>query len=137
MTETTTKTYCVICDSTGDCGHNAARYLDDIVYEEAAAGWTPSETEKERWNRKPIAVPTRQPVPDEIPPLQRLVVELEAQVFMDSPLEMLLRSTYELDAGRTASTVAHVVEQTKLGKLRSPGGLLVKKLREIEGKSAA
>ena len=132
LAETVPRSYCVVCDAEpGQCSHSAGRYLEEIVYERVPGeGWAVPEHERERWENPPkLAAPSR---PQEQPkPIQQLVVELEAWIDLGVELERKLREVYEREPLRVTRAANSVIEATQAGRLTSPGGLLMKRLREL------
>jgi hypothetical protein len=119
---------CVECDAPpGECAHLAGRYLDAIVYEKATQGWLVSDVERPRWDAPVLGVIRNKPTDRQPTPLPELVVGLEGHMDLDSRMEALLRSAYELEPLK----VTFVVERTLGADLRSPGGYLYKRLGEI------
>jgi hypothetical protein len=125
--------HCATCDAIpGECEHPSARYLPEIVYgrAESGFGWRVPDHERERWEHPPKAVRAEAPT-EEPKPLQRLVVELEAWLDLDPFLERELRRVYEGEPLRVTRAAEQIVRDVQAGRLRSPGGLLRKRLREI------
>lgn len=126
------RSYCCTCDApqSTDCGHDSLRYLDPIVYERTEFGcWRVPDSERERWDNPVLA--ERRLTNENIVPIARLIVQLEAQVLLDELLEKRIRNAYEAEPGKVSRIVEHVTEQARQGKLSSPGGLLISKLRDI------
>lgn len=126
------RSYCIRCDApTGDeCGHDAPRYLEPLIYERTEeGGYRVPAAERERFDN-PITV-ERPLVNENVVPIQRLVVQLEAFVLLDKPLEKRVRSAYDVHPGKVSRIVENVVAQSQAGRLHSPGGVLVAKLREL------
>jgi hypothetical protein len=128
----TTLSYCTVCDALpGECSHNGARYLDDVVYErEEGLGWKVPDAERDRWNH-PVKVHAPAPPGQEPTPLPRLIVEVEAWISLDHALEERLGAAYERDPLKTTRLCDNIVRAAAAGSLSSPGGLLWKRLGEI------
>ncbi len=126
--------YCVICDAVeGDCGHQAARYLQDIVYEPAPmGGWIVPDHERERWDAAPLRATPPPKVSDEARDIDDIVRDLAAAVYLDPPLEATLRATHGLDPTGVTRLAAATLTGATSGQLTSPGGFLVKRLAEIQ-----
>lgn len=125
--------YCTVCDATDPCGHDAPGYIDDVVYERIGpkgvrAGWRVREPDRARFE---LGSPAPKPSFGVQPkPLNVLVVELEAWVLVERPLENRLREAYSEDPRFVTLLVANIIEQTKAGRLTSPAGLMMNKLRD-------
>jgi hypothetical protein len=106
------------------------RYLEEITYERVPGGWRVPELERDRWDNPPRHAPPR--APGQQPrPVQQLVVELEAWLDVDDRIEKQLRAVYELEPLRVTRAAAAVCAGAESGRLTSPAGLLVNRLREI------
>lgn len=126
------QSYCAICDALpGECSHGGARYLDEIVYKRTMLGKRPffsvPDDERERWEHPPRFAPAARKVEER--PLRQIVVDLEAWMTLDPPLEDELRSAYQRDSVRITRMVDALIRQTEAGKLHNPAGLLLSKLR--------
>lgn len=129
----TLHSYCSVCDSPDPCDCGAHRYLDEIVYKRTPNGWAcPNDAERERFYNPPKLPGGASAV--ESPPvdIQRLVVELELELPLDSLVESELRRAYERNPRAVTLIVHHLIDETKAGKLRSPTGLLLTKLRGVK-----
>ena len=126
--------WCIVCDAPiGACTHAGPRYLDAVVYEKVPEGWrVPDGDERERFeNPPPLALGGAPTPPTTAREVQKLIVEAEAFVDMSPSLESLLRSTYELNPVRVTRLMDSFLEAVKAGKLSSPGGFLVSRLRQM------
>ncbi len=134
----TTTSYCVICDAApGGCKHAAARYLPSPIYERTDGGYRVGDEERARWDYNGWVKSSgsehwrAQPVAAPIPiSLEEATETLStAGVFLDPKLRGMLEDAYRADARQAAQAALHVARSS--GSLTSPGGVLVKRLREI------
>jgi hypothetical protein len=132
-TATRPTSYCTVCDAeAGQCQHGAARYLDPIECEAVeSGGWIVPENERARWEASPLR-PEPQRVDEETKSLEVVVSELEALLFLDSPLEAKLRQVYELHPVRVSRLTTWMLEHAAGGSIRNPAGVLWKRLVELE-----
>jgi hypothetical protein len=130
--------YCATCDNPdpNGCDHQTHRYLDPIEYLPGPNGSSlvSDGDERERWDNPPKIVhgkanPTT--IRREPREIQRLIVELEDHMFLDAPLERLLRNKHEIDPLKVTACVDHVLGKVKAGNLTSPGGFLNSRLKEL------
>ncbi len=131
--------FCVVCDAVdGDCGHQAARYLQDIVYEPGPQGGWSAEHERARWDAAPLRVLAQPKTEPQARDVEDLVDDLAESVYLDQQLEARFRTTHALDPLRTSRLAAATIEGAMRGSLTNPGGFLAKRLAEIEhGKTKA
>lgn len=127
--------YCTICDTaTRPCASHpgTARYLDPIVYVRAEGnGWKAPEAEREDWQRRPLPIEKARRFDAEARPLQQLLVELEAWLFLSNRLEADVRSAYAVNALRTTRLVEKVVVGAQEQTLGNAAGYLAKHVADI------
>jgi hypothetical protein len=136
-------TYCVICFAEpGECDHNGHRALPDMVYEVIPddAGkryqWRVPDSERWRVDNPPSSWPEhqRREKIEEAIPVDHLIVQLSDWLDVDDSLEDQLRDTYEHDPLKTSRLVRSIIAKIESRAVTRPGGLLVKRLREIRSK---
>lgn len=118
--------YCVVCDSTVEpCPEHPTvrRYLDPIVYERIERAWGVPEGERTRWDNP---APVERRAAGATRPIQHLVVELEAWVFLSESLEATVRAAYKANAMRTTRLIEKVVAGAQEQSLKNPEGYLAK-----------
>jgi hypothetical protein len=127
---------CTICDAPpGDCSHRATRYLEEpIVYTQVfneqgePAGWRVPDHERKRWDN-PVKAPKPAPIGTTPRELPGLLADLDASMWVDSSLRIMLNEAYEVDQLRTTRAVESVLP--RIPSLTSPAGVLVNYLKEI------
>jgi hypothetical protein len=135
--------YCIACDAPrGECDHIVGHYLEPLVYTQLEG----TDPKSFRWARGveetwrtdnpqdtwPQAAPRAgSPESTEPVPVQQLIVQLEAHIDLDYDLEDLLRETYAHDPLKTSRLVTGIIDKTASRRLKSPGGLLVTRLRQL------
>lgn len=117
--------------------HGDPLTLEPIVYEPVyddagrRMGWRVPESEREAWFAPPRPEP-RKPVDEEARDIEDLVVELESLLWLDEQLERKLRAAHELEPLQVTRLAAALRLGVAEGRLRSPGGFLLKRLGELE-----
>jgi len=130
--------YCLECDAPeGGCEHTGRRYLGHVVYQllegdsPATFVWRASLADAARMEAGSGVANVRPEAGDTPVPHGDLLSELERRTYCDDRVMSLLADAYDADALRTSRAVAGAIEAFDLGKLRSLGGIVVKRLREI------
>ena len=116
--------------------------MDEIVYEPVLneqavrVAWAVPNHERARWDageeiqarwRRTDGGPPRGDSRD----IQRLVVELEAWLDVDTPLESQLRAAHEEEPVKVTRLVDKAIAGAKSGALTNPGGWLWSRLKEV------
>lgn len=135
----TLPSFCIACDALpGACDHATSRYLNPAAYlhvvdeQGKPVGWNVPDMERDRWENPPAnAKPSKRSAGREPKPAQRLIVDLEAWMFVDRQLEQSVRDAHEREPLRVTMLVEHVVQLAEAGKLDNPAGLLAVKLKEM------
>lgn len=123
--------FCVECDAPeGECPHNGARYHLSWFEYQTAPGSGKIKPEYEEWfHRNDHGFDSKKPLP-EAKPLAHLLAALEAWVDLTPSLERQLNEAYKLEPLKVTKITEVVVKAGEDG-FRSPGGILVNRLKEI------
>ncbi len=132
-------TFCVVCDAVdGDCGHQAARYLQDIVYEPGPyGGWKVPESERARWDVGPIRIADKPKPSEKERDIEDLILEIADVFYLEPPLEQELREAHKDSPLKVSRLVAATLTGATDGSLHTPAGFLRKRLASMPGGTKA
>lgn len=137
------RSYCVECDAVvGDCDHDAHRYLAPISHrliegtDPQTWQWKRPGSEQWRqwnpWDSWPKPAPSERDEP--VIPLANLLAALERRMDLGGPLEDLVRDSYATDPLRTSRACTRLLDDAERQQLRSPGGILFARLKNLRSK---
>lgn len=128
--------YCIECDAEPDqCEHDGPRYLDAVRYKliagEKPKGWiwqpSPDDSARMKAGSGYMNRPTT-PVRRTAVPLDDLLVMVDEAIGLEDNLELLVSLKYLTEPLKVSRLVEKACTSTSL---KSPGGYLVSRLREL------